>query len=161
MKESDYLDENAPVVQRLKELPIFRSFDEEDIRGILPFSKMREYEEGETIIREGDNTDKHIYFLLSGKVAVMRDGVELYRVGHSGEIFGEMAMLEHKARSASVNALHQTLCLAVNSSYTEMLEKQEKVKFMYILYRVIAETLSERLRVANEKFVEAKKNPTL
>jgi len=161
MKESDYLDENAPVVQRLKELPIFRSFDEEDIRGILPFSKMREYEEGETIIREGDNADKHIYFLLSGKVAIMRDGVELYRVGHSGEIFGEMAMLEHKARSASVNALHQTLCLAVDSSYTDMLEKQEKVKFMYILYRVIAETLSERLRVANEKFVEAKKHPTL
>ena len=157
MKESDYLNENSHILQRLKALPIIKTFDEDDIKELLPFSKMKEYESGETIIEEGDTNDKHIYFLLSGKVSVKKDDIELFRLEKAGDIFGEMAVIENRARSASVEAFHKSLCLAVDATYAEMLKEEKRVNFMYILFRLFSGGLAKRLRDTNEKLVEAEK----
>ena len=157
MKESDYLTENNSIVQRLKTLPILQTYDEEDINELLPFSKIREYEDGEQIMKEGDDEDKYIYFLLSGKVSVQKDDIEIYQLHHAGDIFGEIAVIEKRARSASIYALVKTLCLAVDAAYTDMLAKEEKIAFLYILIRIFCETMAKRLRETSDELITARK----
>jgi len=124
---------------------------------MLRLSKMRQYEDGETIIKEGD-TDPWFYFLLSGGVRVEKDGVILGTISEMGEIFGEMRILDKLSRSASVYAKGETICLAVNTAATNRIPSDdETANFLLLLYKVFAEYISIRLRLANEELVEAKK----
>lgn len=156
MKESDFLDENAVIIERLKELPILENFEEKYIKGLMPLSKVKEYEPGEMIINEGDE-DNCIYFLLSGRVRVFKNGIDICYLGRSGDVFGEMAVIEQEARSASVEAVNTTLCLSVDTTYKDMMGESDKVSFMYILYRLFSKLLAERLRKTTDEFIEAKK----
>jgi NADH:quinone reductase (non-electrogenic) len=65
------------------------------------------YDEGEIIIREGDNADA-FYVIERGEVQVFQseDGVEreIARLGR-GDSFGEVALLRHQRRNASVRAV--------------------------------------------------------
>jgi NADH dehydrogenase len=58
------------------------------------------YEPGEEVFREGDLGDS-LYIVLTGEAEVVRDGAALARLG-PGEVFGEMALIEHKSRNATV-----------------------------------------------------------
>jgi CRP-like cAMP-binding protein len=65
------------------------------------------YDAGELIIRQGDSAEA-FYVVQSGEVAVVQDvnGTEreITRLG-PGECFGEMGLLRHQRRNASVRAL--------------------------------------------------------
>jgi len=155
MKESDFLDENAVIVERLRELPILKSFDKDDIQGLMQFSKVREYQTGEVIIKEGDE-DNCIFFILSGKVSIEKDGIELTQLGKPGDVFGEMAVIQSRPRSATVRATNQTLCLMVDSSYMNMLDKSDKSTFMYVIFRIFSMLLANRLRETTDSLIAAK-----
>ncbi|MCI5052681.1 MAG: FAD-dependent oxidoreductase [Simkaniaceae bacterium] len=75
--------------------------------GIAPLH----YEEGETIFKEGDIGD-FLYIIVKGRVAIEKDGHTLAELGQ-GEYFGEMALLNQKARSATVKCLEATDVLAL------------------------------------------------
>jgi CRP-like cAMP-binding protein len=81
----------------------------------LRLSKIREYEDGELIIREGDK-DPWLYFLLSGSLRIRKNGIEIGRIDQEGEIFGEMRIIDSLTRSASVYADGHTICLCVDTS---------------------------------------------
>ena len=124
---------------------------------MLRLSKVRKYEDGELIIKEGD-IDQWFYFLLSGAIRIEKDGVTISTITKIGEIFGEMRILDKLSRSASVYAEGKTICLAVNPAATHRLPSDdETANFLLLLYKVFAEYLSIRLRLANEELVETKK----
>ena len=156
MKESELLNENSLIIERLKQLPAFKSFQDKDIKGLMQFSKVKEFQPGEVIIREGD-TDRGIYFLLSGKVKVIKDGVDLCYLGRSGDAFGEMAVVERRPRSATVEAVNTSLTFALDASYLGMLEEDDRTVFMYVIYRIFSELMAARLRDTTNELVEAKK----
>ena len=134
-----------------------KKFETLNLGRMLRLSKMRQYEDGETIIKEGD-TDPWFYFLLSGGVRVEKDGVILGTISEMGEIFGEMRILDKLSRSASVYAEGETVCLAVNTSATDRIPSDdETANFLLLLYKVFAEYISIRLRLTNEELVAAKK----
>jgi len=155
MKESDFLNGNSVIIERLKELPILKSFEEKDIKGLLQVSKVKEFEAGETIIHDGDE-DNCIYFILFGKISVVKEGIEICQLGRAGDVFGEMAVIEKRPRSASVEALADTLCLSVDATYIDMLEERDKISIMYIIYRIFAELTANRLRETTNQLIEAK-----
>jgi CRP-like cAMP-binding protein len=66
---------------------------------------------GEVIIREGDAGD-HWYVLESGSVRVTQRGVEL-RVMGPGEAFGEIALMQDVARTATITALEPCVLLTL------------------------------------------------
>ncbi len=155
MIESDYLKEDTDILKRLKRIPSLKFFNEENLNELMNLSKIRKYAPGEIIIKE-DSYDKWIYFLLDGKVRVVKSGKEIRIFYHSGDIFGEMGIIDGLARSASVYAVDETLCLATDLSYIDRLSDNNKIVMAYILYKVFAEFLANRLRLTSEELVRAK-----
>ena len=157
MKESKYLKENIQNIQRLMDIPSLRKFETKNLGKLLRLSKIREYEDGECIIKEGD-VDSWLYFLLSGKIRVIKEGVQLLTVDKRGEIFGEMRIISDSERTASIYAVGHTFCLAVDTQARERLASQEEIdRFLLLLYRVFAEFIVMRLRLTSEELVKTKK----
>ncbi len=160
MLESKYLKDNIENIQKLMAIPALRNFETKSLQKLLRLSKIREYEDGERIIREGD-LDPWLYFLLAGKIRITKEGLEINTIGKKGEIFGEMRIIDSMKRSASVYAVGKTICLAVDTSAKNRFSAQdptsEKLDFLLLLYRIFAEFMSIRLRATNEELITAKK----
>ena len=157
MLESKYLKDDIKNIQQLFAIPALRNFETKNLAKLVRLSKVRRYDDGECIIREGD-TDPWLYFLLAGKIRVEKKGIPICTIDKMGEIFGEMRILDTLSRSASVYAVGKTTCLAVNTSATERIPSDdETANFLLLLYKVFAEYVSIRLRLSNEELVEARK----
>ena len=160
MLESRYLKDNIENIQKLLGISALRNFETKSLQKLLRLSRIREYEDGEVIIQEGD-VDPWLYFLLSGKIRVSKEDMEINTIDKKGEIFGEMRVIDFMKRSASVVAVGKTICLAVDTSAKNRISAQdptdEKLDFLLLLYRIFAEYMSIRLRVTNEELITAKK----
>lgn len=84
-------------------LPNFDTLSDGDRRALVIALQFRQYGAGERIISQGDKGDG-AYFLVSGevKVELVKDGA-LREVGRMepGALFGVLAMVDHRPRSAS------------------------------------------------------------
>ena len=161
MIESKYLKENIENIQRLMTIQALKHFETRNLGKLLRLSKIRQYEDGEQIIQEGDR-DPWLYFLLSGNIRITKAGEEIGTIDRKGEIFGEMRIIDDQSRSASVYAKGQTVCLAVDTSAGNRLttsdEKDAKLDFLLLLYRIFAEYITARLRLTNEELVKARRD---
>ncbi|MFZ2633942.1 MAG: cyclic nucleotide-binding domain-containing protein [Desulfosalsimonadaceae bacterium] len=161
MIESKYLKDNVQNIQRLMGIPGLKEFETRNLAKLLRLSKIREYENGEMIIREGDN-DPWLYFLLSGRLIIKKNGIEIARIDQVGEIFGEMRVIDSLSRSASVFADGKVLCLGVDTSAQGRVgsisteERDERLDFLLLLYRIFSEYMSIRLRAVNDELIKAK-----
>ncbi|MFH1990927.1 MAG: cyclic nucleotide-binding domain-containing protein [Pseudomonadota bacterium] len=155
MIESEYLKDNVEMIQKLRQMPTLELFDEKSLKGALQLSKIRQYGPGELIIKE-DSYDDRIYFLISGQVRIEKDGKELSVLKRGGDVFGEMGVIDGSARSASAYAVGDVVCLAIDASYIDRLSGNDKIAFGYILYRVFAESLANRLRLTSEELIRLK-----
>ena len=161
MLESKFLKDNLQNIQKLMDLAPLKSFETKSLRQLLQLSKIREYEDSERIIKEGA-VDPWLYFILSGKVRIKKEGVTIVALDKVGEFFGEMRILDGLHRSASVFAEGKTVCLAVDTSATGRLASEgERANFLLLLYRMFSEYISFRLRITNEELVKAKKKSAL
>ena len=160
MIESRYLEDSLENIQKLMTIPGLKNFETKSVGKLLKLSKIREYQDGETIIQEGDQ-DPWMYFLFLGKIRIARENYEIGMIDKKGAIFGEMRIIDSKARSASVSAVGKTVCLAVNTTAKNRLStyptEEDKLDFLLLLYRVFAEYMSIRLRAANDELIAAKK----
>ena len=103
------------------------------------------FKAGDTIISEGDEGDT-AFFIVAGTVEVLI-GKGAKPVGSltTGEVFGEMSLIEPGPRSATVKAVDDVECLAATyAEFIEAIELQPEraVGFM--------KTLVRRLRQMNE-----------
>lgn len=155
MIESSYLKESSALIEKLRQIPTLELFDEKDLQGALQLSKMRKYEPGELILEEGSH-DNWIYFLVSGKVRIVKYGKQLTVLSRRGDVFGEMGVIDGSARSASVYAVDETVCLATDASYVDRLSGKDRVSFCCVLYHVYAEILASRLRLTSDELVRAR-----
>jgi CRP-like cAMP-binding protein len=157
VEETKYLKDNIQNIQQLFAIHALKDFEIKTLGQMIRLSKMRRYEDGEQIIKEGD-MDPWFYFLLSGKVRVEKEGIIITTLSKMGEIFGEMRLVDNLSRSASVYSVGKTVCLAVNPFATERLSSaSEAANLLLLLYRVFVEFLSIRLRLANEELIKTKK----
>lgn len=160
MIESKYLKQNIENIQKLLSISALKNFETKNLSKLLRLSKIRQYEDGETIITEGD-FDPWLYFLLSGRIRVAKEGVTISTIDKQGEIFGEMRVIDERSRSASVYAEGKTVCLAVDTSAHDRLaadgDKDDQLDFLLLLYRIFAEYMTARLRLTNEELIKAKK----
>ena len=74
---------------------------EESLPAYLVNPDVEEYEDGDTIIREG-NTDKDFFKLIRGALTVVKGGKKIAELTEPGEYFGEMAAISGEHRTASI-----------------------------------------------------------
>ena len=89
-------------IKMLARLNRFSSFSDDDIAKVVEEATYLTVPEGWALMVEKTPADK-AYLILEGEVSVRRDGQEIARVG-AGELIGEMALVNHKLRSATVVA---------------------------------------------------------
>jgi CRP/FNR family cyclic AMP-dependent transcriptional regulator len=72
-----------------------------------------------------------------------------------------MRIVDDQTRSATVLSDGKTICLAVDTSAGNRLstseQKDERLDFLLLLYRIFAEYMTYRLRLTNEELIRAKK----
>lgn len=155
MIESDYLDDNINYFEKLGKMPRLSDFSKKDLKGLLELSKIRKYKPEELILEEGFY-DNRIFFLVSGKIKVVKHDEVLRILRRTGDVFGEMGIIDGSPRSASVYAVDETVCLATDASYIDRLADNEKNAFSCILYRIFSEILASRLRSTSEELIKIK-----
>ena len=106
------------------------------------------FQPGQVIFREGD-TSQEAFRILRGRVEIslLADGkpVILAQLGE-GDIFGEMAMVDERPRSASAQALEVTECEVLTpDNFNELVLSRPEVLIPYMA------SFFERLRTANDR----------
>ena len=89
-------------IQELAKVNRFHDFSDEEIRLVTDAATYLTVPEHWALMAEQQPADK-AYLILSGEVSVRRHGEEVARLG-AGEVIGEMALVNHKLRSATVVA---------------------------------------------------------
>jgi CRP/FNR family transcriptional regulator, cyclic AMP receptor protein len=103
-------------IQLLAQVPLFCELSKRDLKMLASSAIQREYPSGTTIVRQGD-LGVGLYLLIRGRALVWQslpNGTDrrLAILG-SGELFGEMALLDSAPRSASVTAREATSALVI------------------------------------------------
>ena len=112
--------------QLLRKVPLFEGADDDCLSVLAENVREISFGAGEYIAREGE-MGTGFYLIVSGGATVERRGRELAHQG-PGDYFGELSLLNHKPRVASVIATEPTRCLALASwELDDVLEKNPRV----------------------------------
>jgi DNA-binding SARP family transcriptional activator len=109
----------------LKQVPMFKGLNEEELREIVNISTERDFAADTMIFRHGD-LGEHFYLVLSGAVDILlTNGVAIPR--GRGQFFGEMALFDDAPRSADVQSRTDTRCLLIQQDalMTLLLDKPQ------------------------------------
>ena len=153
--KTELLKENLELMEKLKNVPVLHSFGNKDMNKLFSFSNVKKYFAGENIIEEG-SYDNWIYFLIEGNARIVKNGEEIDTLRRTGDIFGEMCVIDGRPRSASIEAIDDVTCLATDVSFMDSLYKEDKVAFCSIFYQMIAEVLACRLRETSSELVKTR-----
>ncbi|HUL06328.1 MAG TPA: Crp/Fnr family transcriptional regulator [Candidatus Acidoferrum sp.] len=136
----------------LDSISIFRALTPEARRALAHRCTWRECEPRQEIVRHQDDS-RMVYFLIAGKAEVTiysRSGKKVtFRDIHAGEIFGELAAIDGRPRSASVRATsHCTVAAMSPELFWQTLRDEQGVMTDVLKY------LSERVRDLSSKVVD-------
>ncbi len=87
---------------KLKRIPLFEKFSDEELRQISPFAEETSSEPGNVLVREGDYSYQFVA-IEEGTAKVTRGGETLAELG-AGDFFGEIGLLGKSLRTATVEA---------------------------------------------------------
>lgn len=132
----------------LKKIPIFRYLTYQELVKVLNSTYVSPYKEGDVIIREGDNGEE-LFIVLSGTVQVSSRGENLAELAAGGH-FGEMALVDHSPRSATVVARTNARMLVMQRSGFYTLIRKEPALAVKLLWSFV-QGLSRRLRDTNDQ----------
>lgn len=127
-----------------KVLVILGQLWDEDVEWLATAGRRVRYGPGEVLIHQGRPVDS-LFIVLDGHVAVGIDGVgEVARLG-SGEILGEMSMVDSRPPMATVTAADEVLALDVSKERLAAKLEADSA-FAARFYKALATFLSERMR---------------
>jgi CRP/FNR family cyclic AMP-dependent transcriptional regulator len=109
--------EEAPVARDekldlLHSIPLFARFDRHHLERLGMLTEEVDVPAGKVLIRQGEVGDD-LMVLVTGKVGVERDGARINELG-PGDFFGEIALIDHGPRTATVTAESPSRLLVVN-----------------------------------------------
>jgi voltage-gated potassium channel len=105
----------------LSKVPIFSKLSPNEISEIIPLLYSKKFEMGEIICRKGDLAST-MYFILRGMVDIQLEHKSIQL--STGDFFGEIALIEKKARQNNITALSICKMLLIDSKDFEILLKR-------------------------------------
>ncbi|HEV3284026.1 MAG TPA: Crp/Fnr family transcriptional regulator [Solirubrobacteraceae bacterium] len=140
---------SSEVVALLGRVPVFSTLEQSDLERIGQLAVPRQFEPGQAVFREGDQSDT-CYIVREGQARAIRthgDGrtITLATFG-PGDIFGELAMFEDERRSATVEATEPTSVVAVlGPDMRRLMAEHPEISTRLVI------ALGRRLRETNER----------
>ena len=106
--------------------------------------KERQFNEGDTIASEG-STGIGFFIIDDGEAAVSVHGAEVGTLKH-GDTFGEVALIDDGARTATITAKTPLKCYGITSwEFRPLVESNAKLAWKML------ETMAKRLRDAEQR----------
>lgn len=143
--------------KKLRENILFHDLSDEDFNSILKIMHHIEIPEGKYFIQEGDQA-KNLYYIIEGKIAITKKDEQhvnehIIACLESGDTVGEIALLDHKTRSASAKALVPTKLLCFSFHKLQTLAEESSALNKLLMH--LTESLTGRIRQTNIAVVEA------
>lgn len=99
----------ATLADELKQVPLFSSLSQRQLKRLARDFKKREFKPGTTMLRQGHMSGIGFFVITEGEAAVSVDGREVARLGR-GDYFGELGLISDRARTATVTASTSLHC---------------------------------------------------
>jgi pyruvate,water dikinase len=129
---------NRPV-EVIERVPLFANMSPRDIEGMAALFKERRFAAGETITKEG--AGGAAFFVIESGQATVSVGGQLRASLSEGDYFGEIALIDEGARSATVTASTELVCYGLTYWEFRPLVQQNATIAWNLL-----QTLAKRLR---------------
>jgi CRP/FNR family cyclic AMP-dependent transcriptional regulator len=100
-------------VELLQRVPLFSDLDRKELERIAASMKQRTFAAGDTVTAEG-SSGVGFFVIESGNAVVTIGGEERRRLG-AGDYFGEVALLNESARTATITAESDLKCYGLTS----------------------------------------------
>jgi serine/threonine protein phosphatase PrpC/CRP-like cAMP-binding protein len=143
---SDRAAEINFTLDTLKNIPLFRQLNYQQLVRIMNLTRIIPFGEGDRLCEEGDMANE-LFVILRGKVDLNAKGNRIARLSQ-GSHFGEMALIDATPRSATATALSDgKLLIITRDDFFEILRKEAPLA-VKLLWAFVQE-LSTRLRQAN------------
>jgi CRP-like cAMP-binding protein len=130
-------------VDALRKVGFFEELTDDDLARVAKVGERRSYAAGEALV-ERDSDRGGLFVILAGRATVDVGGA-VHDLG-PGDFFGEMALLGHTRRSASVTAAEPVEALVIETIYFDPFLIQNPSVAVAILHGVV-----ERLREVQDR----------
>ena len=125
----------------IRQVPLFSTLDKKEVQGLASSMKERTFNEGDTIAKEGQS-GIGFFIIDEGEAAVSVGGEERATLGH-GDYFGEIALIDDGARTATITAKTPLKCYGITSwEFRPLVEQNAGLAWKMM------QTLAARLREA-------------
>jgi PPM family protein phosphatase len=140
-------------IETLKRMPLFRFLNYQQVVQTLNITEVRQYQDGDEIVREGEAGDE-LFIVLTGQVRVHSGETTITRFG-PGQHFGEMSLVDKSPRSASVSSEQEAQLLVIRRRDFFDLVRSDHSLAVKLLWSFV-NVLSQRLRVTSRNLGEAR-----
>lgn len=128
---------------KLKNVPLFADMSDQDLQDLAEAITVEQLEKGQMLFEEGDQGDI-AYVIDTGEIEILKISEErqvLLNVLSSGDVFGEMALLDESPRMAGARAAAPTSLLAIKKkTFDDLLDRSPSAA------RSMFDTVVARLR---------------
>ena len=133
-----------PSTELVRGIPLFADLDDADAARLADDFIERHFDPGATIAAEGES-GLNFFVVETGEATITVGGEEVQRL-HAGDSFGEIALVDKSARSATVTAVTEMRCHALPVwSFRSFTQTHPDVAWKLL------ELLTERLRAAQAR----------
>ncbi|RME06824.1 MAG: cyclic nucleotide-binding domain-containing protein [Deltaproteobacteria bacterium] len=142
-------------IDYLRDSLLFEELTEEELARVAAIGRERTFEKDTEIIREDDMGDS-LFLILDGSVRVYKTELskeeEVINTLYVGDHFGEIALIDHQPRSATVVANETCRMLEIKrDDFQRLLETDDALALK--IYRAFVQALCQRIRETTESFV--------
>jgi signal transduction histidine kinase len=110
------VSEQSVVKESMRRLPLFEGLGDADLDRLVELSSSMRLGAGESLMREGESGDT-MYVIVEGEFDVVKrqgNTESEFAVRGPGDVVGEMALLQHLPRTASVRARSEARLLVID-----------------------------------------------
>ena len=125
-------------IELIRKVPLFSKLNKKGLEDVAHIADELDLPEGKLMAQEGDR-GREFFVLLEGEADVTKGDRSINRLG-KGDFFGEIALVTHMPRTASVTAMSDVRVLVVTErDFAALLKRSPEIS------RGVAEALAERI----------------
>ena len=134
----------AAPAELIQQVPLFADLDKKELQGLASSMKERIFNEGDTVAVEGQS-GVGFFIIDEGEATISVKGEEVRTLGH-GDHFGEVALIDDGARTATITAKSPLKCYGITSwEFRPMVEENADLAWKML------QTMAKLLRASEKR----------